>query len=265
MELTSQWFTELFFAIEAVDAVIYLLIIMAVLTLFVKCYRHLVVLQKRRRKVLKEEDFQAVSPSPARPSVFRSRRRALKAFDQRSNFFRKGLVICAITITVIIFSFPFLSELEATYLSFTLALFSMVLGYVAKPVIENFIAGLVISMGGRVKAGDTVTIDGHYGNIEAIYQTYATVKIWNWTKYIIPNSKLLQMTYLNHTHAEKFIWAHIVFTVDVDTDLDLVQRLACQAMASSEYVLSQFEPSHSWMPRHRVWRRPTRIRMQELT
>ena len=202
-------------------------------------------IEVNRRNTLEKKDvFEPIADGgPGQRHTKKARHKALLALKRRFSLFRRGLFTLFLFGAALLAVLPLLTKLEATYISFLLALLSMVVGFAAKPMIENYIAGMVISFGGRVRAGDTITIDGQYGSIEAIHQTYSIIKIWNWTKFIIPNSQLLQKSFINHTHQEKFIWAHLEFVLDLDTDLDLVERICQDSAKKSSYYLHQFEPS----------------------
>jgi len=124
---------------------------------------------------------------------------------------------------------PFLGEIPAATVSIVAAAVTVSIGIAARPVVENAISGLVISFSEPFRIGDTVDIDSFYGTIEDINITHTVVKLWDWKRYVIPNSQMLQSKFLNYSLFDTHIWAYIEFFVAYDADLTEVRRIAINA------------------------------------
>tara|TARA_B100001971_G_scaffold215193_1_gene260058 strand:+ start:148219 stop:149133 length:915 start_codon:yes stop_codon:yes gene_type:complete len=138
---------------------------------------------------------------------------------------------------------PYLSKLPAIYISLIVAIVSLVLGVAIRPFVENIMGGVVISLFQPVRVGDTVRIDGHYGIIEQINLTHCVLRVWDWKRFVIPNSKMMVKEIQNHTMHDELIWTHITFYVEPECDLDIVEALAREAAFESEFKVPGEQPT----------------------
>lgn len=141
---------------------------------------------------------------------------------------------------------PVLEKIPATVVSIFVGSSAVISGIAARPVIENFIAGIIITFNKPFKIGDTVVIDGHYGNIEDITTTHTVLKIWDWRRYVIPNSRMISKEFVNYTIHDTYIWTKVEFHVAYDTDLDLLERVAIEVAQNSPFN-AQYEPPKLWV------------------
>ncbi|MEA2060386.1 MAG: hypothetical protein U9P10_07755 [Thermodesulfobacteriota bacterium] len=70
---------------------------------------------------------------------------AVKSIRERFTIFRRGLLLIFILILVNILAFPFMGKMPKTVISIMVAAAAVIIGTAARPFIENFIAGVVIS------------------------------------------------------------------------------------------------------------------------
>ena len=133
-------------------------------------------------------------------------------------------------------------SVPAAYTPLLLGAFSVVLGIAARPFIENVIAGLIISLGRAVRLGDTVLVDGHYGTVENLNLTNTVVRIWDWRRYVVPNSRMMSKEFVNYSLVDGFIWAHAELFISPDADLERAEAIAIEEMAMSPYFKPYEEP-----------------------
>lgn len=172
-----------------------------------------------------------------------AKRRGLKSIENRFRLIRRFLIPLFIFIWGFIAIVPTLSVVNSVYVSLLIGAITVIVGMAAKPWIENFIAGLVISLGQSIRVGDTIEIDEQYGIVEEITLTYCVVKVWDWRRYIIPNQRMLQKEFINFTIKDSFVWKKVEFWVSPDADLNEVERIAVEAMNSSESLYKDEAPS----------------------
>lgn len=158
-------------------------------------------------------------------------------------FIQRAYPIFVFCLWICLLVTPYLSELPAIYISLIVAIVSLTLGVAIKPFIENIIGGVVISLFQPIRIGDTVKIDDHYGVIEQINLTHSILRVWDWKRFVIPNSKMMQKEVQNHSMHDNLIWAHVVFYVEPECDLEEVEKLAVQAAFESEYKLAGEQPT----------------------
>ncbi len=171
-----------------------------------------------------------------------NRRRAVQSIEARFEFMRRFYIPLVLFVTGFLIILPLLPALPATYLSLFTGLVAGVIGFAAKPVIENAISGMVLTFSQPIRINDTVIIDGQYGTVEKINLLHTRIKIWNWRRLVIPNNRLLQKEIQNLTLGEENEWAYIAFYVEPDVDIHKVTTLA-KASMQSKYLDSREEPS----------------------
>lgn len=171
---------------------------------------------------------------------------ALESIETRFAILRRLSVPVVLTITGLLIAIPFFGRLPGTLISLLVTAVTIIIGIAFKPVLENVIAGLMISFGQPLRIGDVVRISGHYGLVENIFLTYTVIKVWDFRRFVIPNNRLLQTEYVNYTLHDKWQWAYVPFWVALDADLSTVEELALEAVETSEHHC-QGQPTGFWV------------------
>ena len=210
--------------------------------------RFLARAEERRRQHLHEKPtFNAVrTSSPIDQPAMTARKSAIQSVAERFSVFRRLLLLVAGLVWVAALVFPFLDHTPKVFISFLITAATILLGIALKPALENVIAGLVISVSDCVNTGDTVVIDDKYGFVEDITLVYTVIKVWNWQRYVIPNSRMLAKEYLNYTLGEADQWVHVEFWVDPEADLGRVSEIAVQAAKANKYC-ADYEKPKFWV------------------
>lgn len=173
-------------------------------------------------------------------------RLGLENIRRSTTVIRRALVPTIIVFTLVLAAIPFMGELPTALVSVVVAIVTVTTGIAARPIIENTFAGLVISFSKLVNLGDTVLVDDLYGTVEDVTLTHTTVRLWDWRRYVVPNSKMMQSSIINYSLHDRFQWAYVEFHVAADADLALVERLSCAAAESSEHF-APHEPPRFWV------------------
>ncbi|MBI9083646.1 MAG: mechanosensitive ion channel [Desulfobacterales bacterium] len=207
---------------------------------------NIVEAQRRLRiKGLKHFDS-ARTQTPLDAPVEDARETALESVEARFSIIRKVTQLSLVLIWVVALVFPLLNNVPAAMVSVLVAAAGIIVGVASRPFIENLIAGMVMSFAHPIRLGDTVIIDGQYGTVEDLSITYTIIKIWNWRRYVIPNSRMLAKEFVNCTINDSYQWKHVQFWVAYDTDLEKVQALAVEAAKQSRYF-ADYEPPRFWV------------------
>jgi len=198
---------------------------------------------KRKKRLQKFKEFDAITTeSPVENHIKQARQQGLQNVETRFNIFRKLLIPVIVLILGVIVIIPFLDTLPSTILSLVIATITVIIGIAARPFVENLICGIVISFGRLIRVGDTVLIDDRYGTVEDISITHTTIKKWDWRRYIIPNSQMLSKAFLNYTIYDSYRWTPVKFTVSHDVDVNLVEKIAIEAIKQSSHYADYEEP-----------------------
>jgi len=197
--------------------------------------------RKRRIKKLKRSES-AKTETPLDKPEMEAKETAVESIEHRFSIIRRVSFFSMVTVWVIALVFPFLNKIPATLISILIGSSGIILGIASRPLIENLISGIVISFSHPVRIGDTVIIDNHYGNIEDITITHTLVKVWNWRRYIIPNSRMLSKEIINCTINDSYQWTHVEFFAAYDSDIEKVRALSINAAVKSSYFANYEEP-----------------------
>jgi small-conductance mechanosensitive channel len=208
----------------------------------------LTILQRRKRRRIKKLDqiITVETQSPIDDAEAQMKKDAVDNITARFSNLRKLSYYIIVFIWSIALILPFLSFVPAAFLSVFVAVIGIILSVVARPFIENVISGVVISLSQPVRVGDTVRIDGHYSVVEDINMTHTILRVWDWKRYLIPNSKMLSKEIINYTMVDLFHWKTIRFTVAFESDVELVKKLAIEAAEQSDYF-NHAESPNFWV------------------
>ncbi len=200
---------------------------------------------RRVDRVEQAETIESVaSDGPLDDAGEAARGRALRSIEQYFRNSRRVLVPSIALFTVIGLTVPFIDEVPAALLSLFAGAVTVIVGIAARAVLENMLAGLVLTFSKAINIGDTVLLEGHYGTIEEISMTHTTIKIWDWRRYVVPNRRMLDVELVNYTLTDRVQWSQIEFWVGYETDMALLERLAVAAPQGSpafaDYELPRF-------------------------
>ena len=152
-------------------------------------------------------------------------------------------ILLGIFLVLIAVTFPFVDQLPQAVISILVGSAAIITGMAAKPFIENFLSGIAITSSKMLNIGDTILMNGNYGTIEDISPTHTVVKLWDWRRFVIPNTKMINQEFVNYSLQDKWLWAHIEFFVSPDSDLQQVKELAEGAARKSRHFKSVEGPA----------------------
>jgi small-conductance mechanosensitive channel len=205
---------------------------------------------KRIRRLVTEPETTAAMPTDvlSAKEEIQEQQDIIKGVQSRFTIIKRALILSIFTVWVIALTFPFIGRLPSTVLSIVIAITTAVVGIAARPLVENMISGIVISFSKQLRVGDTLMMDGQYGTVEDISITHTKIKTWDWKRYVIPNSRMLNKEFVNLTLNDSRIWAYLEFSVSYEADLDDVSEIATTVATHSEHHNSQ-EPPQFWVMR----------------
>jgi small conductance mechanosensitive channel len=111
--------------------------------------------------------------------------------DTRLRFLRRmiGAAVILIGLALAVAQFTELDRLASTLLASS-AIAAAVIGFAARQVLANAIAGLVIAITQPIRIGDLVTFEDQTGTVEDISLTYTWLRMGNEARLVIPNERL---------------------------------------------------------------------------
>lgn len=116
------------------------------------------------------------------------------------------------------------------------------LGFGLQKVVSNLVSGVIILLDKSVKPGDVISIGNTFGWIEALGARYVSVVTRDGKEYLIPNEDLITGQVVNWSHSNDFVRLDINFGTSYGDDPHLVRKLAVEAAASVNRVLTNKAP-----------------------
>lgn len=101
---------------------------------------------------------------------------------------------------------------------------ALVVGLAARPLLTNLIAGLQIAITQPIRIEDAVVVEGQWGWIEEIASTYVVVRIWNWTRMVLPLSYFMETPFQNWTRTSAELIGQVHINVDYATPLSALRE-----------------------------------------
>jgi len=125
--------------------------------------------------------------------------------------------------------------LDFSSLSLVAGALSVGIGFGLKEVVGNFVSGIILMAERSVKIGDFVEINNEtVGNVIDIRMRSVTIKTSSNIDVVVPNSLLVQDTFINYTLDESIRRLSVPFTVAYGVSYERVSELILSALAASE-------------------------------
>lgn len=134
-------------------------------------------------------------------------------------------------LSTMLMTFPAARQFGASLLA-SAGLAGLAVGFAAKPVLGNLIAGLQIALTQPIRLDDVVIVENEWGRIEEISGSYVVVRIWDDRRLVVPLQWFIENPFQNWTRRSSSITGSVFFWVDYATPLEpLRQELTrlCQA------------------------------------
>jgi small-conductance mechanosensitive channel len=128
-------------------------------------------------------------------------------------------LICWIGIAAIILTFPKAWEVGASILA-SASVAALLIGFAAKPSIENLIASLQIALTQPLLINDYIAIDGYKGYVEEIQAQFIVIRTGDERRIIIPLSRVVDGIFENWTKTDENIEICFDFFVDYGIPLE---------------------------------------------
>ncbi len=172
--------------------------------------------------------------------------RAKRSVLIRFSIFRRVAMIVILSLLVFGISFPYIDRLPQAIISILVGSAAIITGMAARPFIENFLSGIAITSSRMLNIGDTILLNDHYGTIEDISSTHTVVKLWDWRRFVIPNSTMINHEFINYNLHDKWLWSYVEFFVSYDADIQKVKEIAIAEVKKSPHY-NAIEPPSFWV------------------
>jgi small-conductance mechanosensitive channel len=148
---------------------------------------------------------------------------------------RIGAVVTIIVASAVaLLQFSAVRELGLSLLA-SAGVAGVVVGLAAQKTLGAVIAGVQLSVAQPVRLGDTVTIEGEFGEIEEIHLTYVVVNLWDERRLVVPIARLLDQTFVNWTRTGSPIMGTVLFYADYAMPIEPIREELARACAESRW------------------------------
>ncbi|MGA6097399.1 mechanosensitive ion channel family protein [Stutzerimonas marianensis] len=127
-------------------------------------------------------------------------------------------------------TFPGARQFGASLLA-SAGLAGLAVGFAARPVLGNLIAGMQIAITQPIRLDDVVIVENEWGRIEEITGTYVIVRIWDDRRLVVPLQYFIEKPFQNWTRRNSSIIGSVFFWVDYSLPLEPLReelRRLCQ-------------------------------------
>lgn len=143
----------------------------------------------------------------------------------------------AMVLTVIVgmgmalMTLPLMRQLGTSILA-SAGVAGLVIGFAAKPVLSNLLAGLQIALTQPIRLEDVVIIENEWGQIEEITGTYVVVRIWDQRRLVVPLQWFIENPFQNWTRTTSEILGTAFLWVDYRMPLEVLRQEAIRICES---------------------------------
>lgn len=123
---------------------------------------------------------------------------------------------------LMLMTFPDVKQIGASLLA-SAGIVGVVVGFAARPVLSNLLAGLQIAITEPIRLNDVLVVDGQWGRVEEITGTYVTFCIWNQRRMVIPLQWFIEHPFQNWTRRSAEILGTVFLWVDPVTPVDALR------------------------------------------
>ena len=164
--------------------------------------------------------------------AFRRRRAHLDpTLDTRLRFVRRLVEasLLVVGVAIAISQFTALDRLAASILA-SGAIAAAAVGFAARQVLANLVAGVMLAINQPIRIGDLITLEGESGVVEDMRLTYTFLRTGNDARIIVPNEKLAGSVLRNESIVSDTIGIEVQVWVPNEVD----EGRALEALATIE-------------------------------
>ncbi len=149
---------------------------------------------------------------------------------------RRTAIVTIVILTSggMLMTFPSLREYGLSLLASAGAA-GIVVGFAARPVLSNLLAGVQIALTQPIRIDDTVIVEGEFGRVEEITTTYVVIRTWDWRRLVMPLSSFLEKPFQNWTLEDSSLIGSVFWHVDYSAPIDQMRVKLNDFLKESAY------------------------------
>jgi small-conductance mechanosensitive channel len=148
---------------------------------------------------------------------------ARKAITQVRILSRTGdALIIVLTVGFALMSFESVRQYGVSLFA-SAGVVGIIVGIAAQPTLGNLFAGVQLALTQPIRIGDSVVVEGEFGEIEEINSTYIVVKLWDWRRLVVPLTYFLQKPVENWSRTSSSIIGSLFLYVDYSVPVETLR------------------------------------------
>lgn len=134
-----------------------------------------------------------------------------------------GFFVLLFGLAAMLMTFPEARQFGTSLLA-SAGLAGLAVGFAAKPVLGNLIAGLQLAFTQPIRLDDVVIVENEWGRIEEITGTYVVIRIWDDRRLIVPLQYFIEHPFQNWTRKTSNLIGSLFIWVDYSMPLEPLRK-----------------------------------------
>lgn len=122
-------------------------------------------------------------------------------------------------------TFPALNRIGTSLLAAG-GLAGVAVGFAAKPIFTNLLAGLQIALTQPIRLDDVVIVQNEWGRIGEITGTYVVINLWDQRRLVVPLTWFIEHPFQNWTRHNAELLAYVLLWLDYRTPVEAIRTEA---------------------------------------
>jgi small-conductance mechanosensitive channel len=148
----------------------------------------------------------------------------------------KGAVntlIIIVTVAVALMTFDAVRQFGVSLFA-SAGIAGIIVGFAARPMLSNLIAGLQLAITQPIRLDDAVIVENEWGWIEEITATYVVVRLWDWRRLIVPLTYFIEKPFQNWTRESASLIGVVMLRVDFSAPIERIRAKAEELVRASK-------------------------------
>jgi small-conductance mechanosensitive channel len=110
----------------------------------------------------------------------------------------------------------------------------IVLGFAAQRTIGNLMAGLQLAFAEPIRIGDSVVVEGEFGEVEEINLTHVIVKVWDLHRLVLPVVYFVEQPFQNWTRGSSRVLGSVMLRADFSVPVQHIRDELHRVLSASK-------------------------------
>lgn len=144
-----------------------------------------------------------------------------------------NVLIILIGTGMALMTLPLLRQIGTSLLA-SAGVAGLIVGFAAKPVLGNLLAGLQLALSQPIRLDDVVIVENEWGQIEEITGTYVVVRIWDQRRMVVPLQWFIEHPFQNWTRTSSELLGTVTVWTDYRLPVDPLRAEATRICQSAD-------------------------------